>query len=351
MPGIFEWDPLGFGGEVLMIIVLKPKIEQQALTVVTEELSRREAQFESTKMGDRNVLIIQKILDRGPKVDWLGFEAVERLIQFKSEYPKVSEGVSSVKVGDLEIGPGRLVVIAGPCAVENEEQLGRIAQKVRAAGARILRGGAYKPRTSPYSFQGVGIDGLKALDRVAKQHGLKVVTEALDLRDLQTVAEHSDIIQIGSRNMQNFPLLKEAGRLNRPIFLKRGMSATLQEWLLAAEYIAQAGNPNIILCERGIRSFDPMTRNLLDLSCLPLLRQETSLPLAVDPSHGTGRREAVESMSLAAAAAGANALMIEVHDQPEHALSDGFQAIRPEALERIVFKLRQISEPLGFVVS
>lgn len=334
-----------------MIVVFKSQASSESIYEVKELLQGLKADFQATTLGDRSALVIHRLQFAGPKVDWLGFDSVERVIQYRSEYPKValgSEGPSTVDVGGLKIGPGRLVVIAGPCAVENEDQLFGIAEAVKKAGAHILRGGAFKPRTSPYSFQGSGLEGLKALAKAGAQTGLKIVTEALDLRDLGVVVEHADMVQIGSRNMQNFPLLKEAGKINKPILLKRGMSATLQEWLLAAEYIAEAGNPNIILCERGIRSFDQATRNLLDLSCVPLLRQDTRLPIAVDPSHGTGRREAVEAMALAAAAAGCQALMIEVHDHPERALSDGFQAIRPAQLESLIRKLRLISKPLEF---
>lgn len=337
-----------------MIFVFRPNVQTNSRKQVEDTLLAMNAEYQETLLGDRQALVISKLQFKGPKVDWLAYEAIDRVIQFKSEYPKVAlteAGRSTIHVGDVKIGPGRLTIIAGPCAVENEEQLLRIAQSVKKAGAHILRGGAFKPRTSPYSFQGVGINGLKALHDAGKSTGLKVVTEALDLRDLPTVVEYSDMVQIGSRNMQNFPLLKEAGKINKPILLKRGMSATIQEWLLAAEYIAEAGNPNIVLCERGIRSFDTMTRNLLDLSCVPILHGETRLPIAVDPSHGTGRRDAVESMCLAAAAAGCQALMIEVHDEPEKALSDGFQAIRPSQLESLINKLRQIAQPLDFELS
>jgi 3-deoxy-7-phosphoheptulonate synthase len=301
-----------------MIFVFKPQVKMEVRNQVEDLLKTLNADYTETRLGDRQGLVINKIQFNGPKVDWLAFEAIDRVIQFKSEYPKVAiseSGRSTIDVNGLKIGPGRLIIIAGPCAVENEEQLMRVATSVKMAGAHVLRGGAYKPRTSPYSFQGVGLDGLKALSKAGRATDLKVVTEALDLRDLASVVEYCDMVQIGSRNMQNFPLLKEVGKINKPVLLKRGMSATIQEWLLAAEYIAEAGNPNIILCERGIRSFDTMTRNLLDLSCVPILQQETRLPIAVDPSHGTGRRDAVEAMSLAAAAAGCQALMIEVHDE------------------------------------
>lgn len=256
----------------------------------------------------------------------------------------------TIRIGDLEIGAGRCVIIAGPCAVESEEQMVRIAHHMKKAGAHILRGGAFKPRTSPYAFQGLGGEGLKILALARKETGLPVVTEALDVRELDNVAEYSDIIQIGSRNMQNFPLLKEAGKLRRPILLKRGMSATIQEWLAAAEYIAEGGNTDIILCERGVRSFDPQTRNLLDLSCVPVLKDETFLPVAVDPSHATGRRDLIEPMALAALAAGAEAIMIEAHDEPEKALSDGFQALRPEQLQHVIQRLRRLAGALDIVI-
>lgn len=274
--------------------------------------------------------------------------AVEDIVQIKTPYKLVSRAFQSastvITVGDgrksqpVEIGGDVPVIMAGPCAVENREQLLTTASEVKDAGAQILRGGAFKPRTSPYQFQGLGIDGLELLSEARELTGLPVITEVMEPALVETVAEHADILQIGARNMQNYPLLQAAGRhrQGRPVMLKRGLSATIDEWLLAAEYIIAAGNPNVILCERGVRSFDPQTRNTLDLACVPLLHQLTHLPVIVDPSHATGRRELVPAMSRAGIAAGASGLIIEVHPDPNVALCDGKQSITPEQLRVIV---------------
>ena len=254
---------------------------------------------------------------------------------------------TEVKVGNVTFGPGHFVIIGGPCAVESEEQTLRIAEKVKAMGAQVLRGGAYKPRSSPYSFQGMGLEGLKILKKARELTGLPIVTEALDMKSLETVAEYSDIVQLGARNMQNFALLQEAGKTMKPILLKRGMSATVDEWLQAAEYILDQGNPNVILCERGIRSYDPYTRNLLDISAVPLLKELSHLPIIVDPSHGTGKRKLVVPMAYAALAAGANAIMVDVHDRPKEALCDGPQALLPEEFGAMVKTLRSLGKTLG----
>lgn len=232
-----------------------------------------------------------------------------------------------VKVGDLLIGSPMPVIIGGPCAVENEEQICKIALHIKENGGSILRGGAFKPRTSPYSFQGLGIEGLKYLNKAGKMAHIPVISELLDTRDMDMVCRYVDIIQIGSRNMQNFSLLKEVGKLKMPVMLKRGISATIEEWLNAAEYIASSGNENIVLCERGIRTYETYTRNTLDLSAVPIIKNLSMLPIIVDPSHGTGRRELISSMSLASIAAGADGIMVEVHEYPEIAMSDGSQCI------------------------
>ncbi len=251
-----------------------------------------------------------------------------------------------VRTGPVSIGGGDLVVMAGPCAVEDEMTLWEAAHAVRAAGAVVLRGGAYKPRTSPKAFQGLGEPGLAMLKRVAVGTGLATVTEVLDTRDVERVAEHADILQIGSRNMQNTALLKEVGRIKKPVLLKRGMSATVEEWLLAAEYILEAGNPDVILCERGIRTFETATRNTLDLSAVSLLKELSGLPVVVDPSHGTGRRSLVAPMSRAAVAAGADGLIIEVHPYPKAAACDGPQSLTPEEFSRLMLQVRKIKEAM-----
>lgn len=244
--------------------------------------------------------------------------------------------------GDVCVGGAALVIIAGPCAVETREQTMTVAERVKAAGAHLFRGGAYKPRTSPYSFQGMGEPGLKILAEVRERFGLGIVTEAVDNESLDLVEEYADVIQIGARNMQNFSLLKRAGKASKPVLLKRGMSATLDEFLMAAEYILSEGNYRLILCERGVRTFSEHTRNTLDLSIIPAVQSRSHLPILVDPSHGTGRRSKVLPLSRAAIAVGADGLLIEVHHDPDHALSDGMQSIIPEELEQLMKEVRQI---------
>jgi 3-deoxy-7-phosphoheptulonate synthase len=272
---------------------------------------------------------------------------VAELIPVTQPYKLVTREIkpdnTTVRVGDVVVGGEEVIVMAGPCAVESEEQTLRIAEKVRLAGARILRAGAFKPRTSPYSFQGLGLEGLKILAKARERTGLPVVTEAIDAETVQMTAEYADIIQIGARNMQNFALLKAAGRARKPVLLKRGMSATLDEFFLAAEYVMAEGNYDVILCERGIRTFADHTRNTLDLSIVPAVKRISHLPILVDPSHGTGKRHKVAPMSRASVAVGADGLIIEVHDQPEKALSDGPQALLPEMFSDLMADLRQLA--------
>jgi 3-deoxy-7-phosphoheptulonate synthase len=248
--------------------------------------------------------------------------------------------VDNVKVGE------DFVVIGGPCSVESEEQTLETARKVKEAGGDMLRGGAFKPRTSPYDFQGLGLKGLKILEKAKKETGLPVVTEVTDPRDVSWVCEYADVLQIGTRNMQNYSLLKEVGKVNRPVLLKRGMYSTLKEWLNCAEYILAEGNPNVILCERGIRTHESYTRNTLDLSIVPSVKEVSHLPIIVDPSHGTGRLSLIESMSLASLAAGADGIMVEVHYRPEEALCDKDQAMPPEMFARLVKKLRVLQSSI-----
>ncbi len=252
-----------------------------------------------------------------------------------------------VKVGNVEIGGSTIVVMAGPCSVETEDSLAAIADAVAAAGARILRGGAFKPRTSPYAFQGHGEKALKMLRRVADASGLKVVTEVMAVETLDLVAEHADILQIGARNMQNYPLLLAAGRTRKPVLLKRGMSSTIEEFLMAAEYVCSEGNPAVLLCERGIRTFETATRFTLDINAIPLLQKLSHLPVIVDPSHGCGRWDLVAPASRAAVAAGADGLIMEVHDQPERAASDGFQSLKPARFHACMDELRRIAAAIG----
>ncbi|MCP4214587.1 MAG: 3-deoxy-7-phosphoheptulonate synthase [bacterium] len=254
---------------------------------------------------------------------------------------------SLVPVGDIEIGKD-FVVIAGPCSVESEKQIITTAHRVKAAGANMLRGGAFKPRTSPYAFQGLGLKGLKILEKARKETGLPVVTEVMDTRDVSWVCEYVDMIQIGARNMQNFALLKEAGKSKKPVLLKRGMYSTLKEWLSCAEYILAEGNPHVVLCERGIRTIETYTRNTLDLSIIPSVKEVTHLPVIADPSHGTGRLSLVEPMCLAAIAAGADGLIVEVHYNPEEALCDKDQSMTPAMFDSTAQKIMALR---GFMMA
>jgi len=296
--------------------------------------------------GQEVITLDSSVLDAAEQELLRAQPAVERIVEVNTPYKLLSRAFKAentvIRVGEsVTIGNGEPVVMAGPCAVENREQLLATAHAVKAAGAHILRGGAYKPRTSPYQFQGLGVEGLEMLAEAREATGLPVITEVMEPGMVETVAAYADILQIGARNVQNFPLLQAAGRQSKPVMLKRGLSSTIEEWLLAAEYIVAAGNPNVLLCERGVRSFDPLTRNILDLACVPLLHQLTHLPVIVDPSHATGRRELVPSMSRAGIAAGADGLILEVHPDPSAALCDGKQSITPEQL-RVIIRETQV---------
>jgi 3-deoxy-7-phosphoheptulonate synthase len=288
-------------------------------------------------------------LDGAP---FLALDGVAEVVQVTKPYKQVSrewrrEDTVVRLPGGVAIGGGDLVVIAGPCSVENEAQILAIARAVRDAGATMLRGGAFKPRTSPYSFQGLGRPGLALLRKAREETGLLIVTEAVDPEGVDAVAEVADIIQIGARNMQNFSLLKRVGRVRKPVLLKRGLAATINELLLSAEYVMAEGNDQIILCERGIRGFDPSTRHLFDLTAIPVVHQLSHLPIIADPSHGTGQRDKVIPMARAAVAAGADGLMIEVHPQPDRALSDGFQSLAPAQFAELMHQVRGIAEIVG----
>lgn len=260
-----------------------------------------------------------------------------------------SEGMEAtrVRVGEHEIGGDRVVVIAGPCSVESREQLLEVASAVKEAGAHMIRGGAFKPRTLPYSFQGLGEEGLKILAEARDVTGLPIVTEVVAPGDVGLVESYADVLQIGARNMQNYPLLKRVGKAGKPVLLKRALSATIEEWLGAAEYILDGGNANVILCERGIRTFGKLTRFTLDLTAVPLLKEVTHLPVVVDPSHGTGHRQLVAPMARAAVAAGADGLIVEVHNEPEKAMSDGAQSLRPAGFASLMEGIRPVAEAVG----
>ncbi|MGH8094641.1 MAG: 3-deoxy-7-phosphoheptulonate synthase [Chthoniobacterales bacterium] len=277
---------------------------------------------------------------------------VESIVPVMKPYKLVAQENGAlpppVAIGDVQIGTGqRIALISGPCSVESREQVLSIAKLVRKAGARVLRGGAFKPRTSPYSFQGLGEDGLRYLAEARAATGLPIITEIMDTRALAVMEKYADCLQIGSRNMQNFALLKEVGRSRLPVMLKRGFSATINDLLMIAEYILSEGNPHVLLCERGIRTFETMTRNTLDLNAVPILKAKTKLPVVVDQTHGIGLREFIPPMALAAVAAGADALMIEVHDEPERARSDGEQALLPEVFADLVRRIRAVAAAVG----
>lgn len=276
---------------------------------------------------------------------------VEKVVPILQPYKLASREVKPqntvVKVGNVKIGDNKIIVMAGPCSVENEEQIIETAMAVKQAGAAILRGGAYKPRTSPYTFQGLGEEGLKLLAKARKMTGLPVVTELLDAHDLDIVAEYSDMLQIGARNSQNYALLRYVGRCNKPVLLKRGMSTTISEFLMAAEYILSEGNQNVVLCERGIRTFETATRNTFDLNAIPVLKEKTHLPVIADPSHGTGYWQYVTPMTLAAIAAGVDGLIIEVHCRPEIAQSDGGQSLKPSKFSLLMEKAKPVAQAVG----
>ncbi len=252
-----------------------------------------------------------------------------------------------VRIRDVEIGGERVVVMAGPCSVESREQIERSAEVVAAAGARVIRGGAFKPRSSPYAFQGMGEEGLRLMREAADRNGLLVVSEVMEISQIPLISAYADILQVGARNMQNFNLLRELGKQRKPVLLKRGISATIEELLLSAEYILSGGNYDVILCERGIRTFETYTRNTMDISAIPVVKKLSHLPIVGDPSHGTGRRDKVAPMARAAVAAGADGLLVEVHPDPDHALSDGAQSLRPEQFEELMAQLRLIAPAVG----
>ena len=346
---------------MILVIHQQSSSEERAhLLNLLQQVTSNQRPVNLTIIDEHEVIALDESqLDARTCIELTQHPAIERAVQVTTPYKLVSTAFkaerSRIHVGDasrrVTIGGENTspVVIAGPCAVESRDQLLTTAQAVKAAGAQLLRGGAFKPRTSPYQFQGLGVEGLHLLAEARELTGLPVITEVMEPDMVETVAQYADILQIGSRNMQNFPLLLAAGRsrLQRPVMLKRGISATIEEWLLAAEYIVAAGNPNVILCERGIRSFDQHTRNLLDLTCVPLLQELTHLPVIVDPSHATGRRELVPTMSRASIAAGAAGLILEVHPDPTSALCDGRQSITPEQLQAIVQEIQLLTQVLA----
>lgn len=334
-----------------MIIVLKPQSTSDDITHVEHLVKARG--LDTHIVHGEGVTIIGCIGDTS-KIDSKLFEvnpAVEKVMHVQEPYKIANRAFhpedTEVDVSGVKIGRGHLALIAGPCSVESYEQVLEIAKSVKASGANLLRGGAFKPRTSPYSFQGLGLEGLEILCAVKEETGLPIVTELMSPDYLDIFNEKVDLIQIGARNMQNFDLLKQLGQLDRPILLKRGLNATYEEWIMSAEYIMASGNENVILCERGIRTFETYTRNTLDLQSIPVLRKLTHLPVIVDPSHAGGKWWLVDSMAKAAIAAGADGLMVEVHNNPECALCDGAQSLKPSKFDELCKDVTQIAKILG----
>jgi 3-deoxy-7-phosphoheptulonate synthase len=333
-----------------MIIVLKPNPDKnQYENLVAWLRSMGLTLHESTGIQSTIIGLVgdTSIVD----IELLGameiVESVKRIGEpYKAANRKFHPLDTVVEVGNVKIGGGNFCVIAGPCSVESEEQICLIAREVKAVGAQMLRGGAFKPRTSPYAFQGLGDNGIELLLKAKAQTGLPIVSEIMDLSQIQMFAD-IDVVQVGARNMQNFQLLKELGKVRKPVLLKRGPSSTIEEWLMSAEYIMAGGNANVILCERGIRTFESATRNTLDLSAVPVVKEKSHLPIIVDPSHGTGYSKYVESMSMAAAAAGADGLIIEVHNNPPAALCDGQQSITPDAFRRLGVKINALRNAMA----
>jgi 3-deoxy-7-phosphoheptulonate synthase len=334
-----------------MIIVLRPGAAEEEIAQVcrriealglTPHLSRGVERTIIGAIGDERIL-----LDKGIEA----LPMVEKVLPVLRPYKLASRDFhpdnTVVAVNGVQVGDQRLAVVAGPCSVESREMLLGVAREVREAGAHLLRGGAFKPRTSPYAFQGLGEEALRYLAEARRETGMPIVTELMDPREAMLVLKYADVVQVGARNMQNFRLLKELGMQKTPVLLKRGMSSTIRELLMSAEYIMSEGNYRVILCERGIRTFEDATRNTLDLSAIPVLKQNTHLPVLVDPSHGTGKWDLVAPMVLAAVAAGADGVMVEVHPKPEEALSDGPQALLPSRFRRMMSDLRRVAEAVG----
>ncbi len=336
------------------IIVLRPGATAKELRNIVKKLHARGFKANISKGTERTVIGVIGDTSRVTEdesnafASMSGVEKIHRIIQpFKLACRDFKSKDTTIRIGNNTIGGRKIHVIAGPCAVENLPTLLHIAGEVKKAGATFIRGGAFKPRTSPYSFQGLGEEGLKILAEARKQTGMPVVTELMDPRDINLILKYADVIQIGARNMQNFRLLQEVGSHNKPVLLKRGLSATIKELLMAAEYIMAQGNNKVILCERGIRTFETATRNTLDLNAIPVLKKLSHLPIVVDPSHGAGRWDLVAPMSKAAIAAGADGLMIEVHSKPEEALSDGEQSLKPEKFRTLMKELKAVARAIG----
>ena len=331
-----------------MIIVMNPKCSEKEITDVKNELNR---QGLAVHLSQGETFCIVGIVGDTRRIDsdnLLTFDGVDKVLKVEEPFKKANRLFKPedtvVNVNGTLVGGNNLGIMAGPCSVESEEQIIEIAKSVKKSGANFLRGGAFKPRTSPYSFQGLELEGLRLLKRAKEETGLSIVTEIMSTDYIDEFVRDVDVIQVGARNMQNFDLLKQLGKTNKPILLKRGLSSTIEEWLMSAEYIMAGGNENVILCERGIRTYEGYTRNTLDLSAIPVIKKLSHLPVIVDPSHASGYWYLVEPLAKAAIAAGADGLMIEVHNDPQHALSDGQQSVKPELFNTIMQKVKVLAE-------
>lgn len=333
-----------------MLIIMKPHSSEEEIKKVVD-LIENKGYISHISKGDIHTVIGAV---GGKTIDTRELELIEsidKIIKITSNYKLASRTFQPedtiIKIKDVEIGGKELAIIAGPCSIESEEQIEKTAEALHKCGVKLLRGGAYKPRTSPYSFQGLGEEGLKIIRRIANKYGMLVISEVMQISQIPIMTKYVDILQVGARNMQNFNLLRELGCIDTPIILKRGLSATIEEWLMSAEYIMSGGNRNVILCERGIRTFETATRNTLDISAVPVIKKVSHLPILVDPSHGTGLRDKVAPMSRASIAAGADGVMIEVHYSPETALCDGAQSLYPEQFEKLNNELKAIANIVG----
>jgi len=333
-----------------MVIVMKERAtEEQIETVVAQLLGMG---FDVHKSHAQSRTVIGAVGSGHGDTQLIAIQdGVQEVLRITEPYKLASRTFKPentvIEIGDVRIGAEEVVVMAGPCSAETEEQVETTAAAVKRAGAKLLRGGAFKPRSSPYSFQGLGEAGLRMLRAAADRHDLKLITEVMEVAQIGIIEEYADVLQVGARNMQNFSLLRELGHAKKPVLLKRGISATIEEWLLSAEYVLAGGNKNVMLCERGIRTFESYTRNTLDISAIPVVQQLSHLPVIVDPSHGTGRRDKVAPMARAAVAAGADGLIIEVHCDPDHARSDGAQSLFPSQFDQLMAELRIIAPAIG----
>ena len=335
-----------------MIIVLKQGTSQKEIDQLSETISKMASVVINPVIGtDLTILGLIGDTSRLDPTQIESYHCVDRIMHVAEPYKKANRSFhpdnTVVRVGDALVGGRKLAMIAGPCSVESREQITEIALAVRESGASILRGGAFKPRTSPYAFQGLKYEGLELLKEARAASGLPIVTEIMSPYDIDRFLDDVDCIQVGARNMQNFDLLRQLGKINKPVLLKRGLSATIEEWLMSAEYIMAGGNEQVILCERGIRTFETYTRNTVDISAVPVVKKLSHLPVLVDPSHGTGKRWMVSPMTRAAVAVGADGIMIEVHNDPQHALCDGQQSITPSAFDEIMKDIRLIAQAVG----